>query len=250
LFVTGTSKTLDVTPREDVVKISKRGKFTGGERNLAGVTEPFSGPELQMISWLYKFSERYGQISAADGVVHMQYCSREQLADQYEQRCLDVGDDVMSKRAFRRTLKKLWKHDYPIEGSTEPFRIKFCRYNAFGKCTVCISLVLEIKSTLNKARRGYLTSLLICHRHTAYEEKRTWYMVREKAISDQLIWSLGQDNIDKRKTRMIWLGSELKGTPNLIEPSLDSNPRPNTKPCLNVKQALWLFVKSLTIAGY
>jgi hypothetical protein len=156
-----------------------------------------------MISWLYQYAERYGQISAADGMVHMQYCTKEHMADQYEQRCLEVGDPIMTKRAFRRTLSKLRKNHYPIKGSSEPFRVKFCRYNAFGKCTVCISIVLEIKSTLNKARRGYLISLLICHRHTAYEEKRTWYMVREKAISDQLLWSTGQDNIDKRKPRMI-----------------------------------------------
>lgn len=200
------------------VRLTRRGRFkssvTSNDLTSQALLEPFTDTQIQILMWLSEFAKRgYGEQSPVDGAFHMQYCTKQQCFKVYNDRCRDFGQEQVTERYFRQTLQKMNNKRTPWvpPGSDKPMRVRFHKYSAFGKCTVCIGIVLEVKATLNKATRAYLLNLLQCHRHTAYQEKQAWYMVRELAMANEMIWSLGQDNLDKRKTRMILLGRELKG---------------------------------------
>ena len=200
------------TEPEKIVRITKRGATQDLAIPVITTCEKFTQSQERMLAWLYNHCMLgYGERSPLDGAFHMQYCTKVEIHGMYNDRNLEGGEAMISLRVFTEALKKLYKTNWCPHGEDFPFMCRFSKYSAFGKCTLCICIVLEIKATLNKGRRAYLLSLLQCHREIAYREKKAWYVIREQALSSSYLWSLGADNLDKRKTRFINLGRELKG---------------------------------------
>ena len=200
------------TTRELSVHITKRGATNELMIPNLKTVQPYTDSQERMLAWLYDYcTSGYGERSPIDGCFHMQYCTKLEICNTYNDRNRNVGEGTVMLRVFHEALKKLFKTHWCPSGSNIPFMCRFSKYSAFGKCTLCICIVLEIKATLNKGRRAYLLSLLQCHRYIAYQEKKAWYNIREQALRENYLWSLGADNLDKRKTRFINLGREMKG---------------------------------------
>lgn len=196
---------------DDLFFVNANGRTHGAVPRLSTV-ETYNDDEIRFLTWLYGYAKRgYGERSAVDGAFHMQYCTKQQIMNIYSDRCKDLGEAPIADRRMRDVLRKLRKKNWIPPGDNAPLLVRFSKWSAFGKCALCICLVLEIKKTLNRGKRAYLLALLQCHREVAYQEKVTWYLVREQAISEGFLWSFGADNLDKRKTRFINLGAELKG---------------------------------------
>ena len=120
-------------------------------------------------------------------------------------------ENVVPYRKFTKTIHKLVKRPYKPVGSEDRMLVSWNKHSAFGKCTYCITLLMNIKKCSQPDLKGSWLAVLALHREVAYGEKLQFYDARERSLDNPEYLIAGQDNLDKSKLRMINLGCFLKG---------------------------------------
>ena len=198
-------------------KLSKEGRVISEKQSVIDIeskASTYSMAETKMLLWLDKFlTNGYGEISPVDGHWHAQYCTKKLVLKEYNETCVLRGlpDEQMPAERFSETMRKLRHVPFTPPGKQLRMLIHWSKWHAFGKCTYCMTLIMNIKKTLRPDLRGAWLTQLRYHRQDAYNEKLFYYESRERALRDMFHICSGQDNLDKAKTRMINFGSFLKG---------------------------------------